>query len=115
MVGKGMAILTAVKQVADIFNITDITENGKHVIRCSRCEGFPEKDRGKSFQVYATATTKAKEHIAIYCPEITNSTSSSDASLRHTLLINMPEKTVLSFSKVGQAMRKFHFPLLFYL
>ncbi len=43
MVIKSMKLDAAWKQVATIFSITDTNDNGKPVIRCSRCEGFPEK------------------------------------------------------------------------
>jgi hypothetical protein len=93
--------------VANIFSIKEVNENGKHVMRCSRCEGYAEKDRGRSFQVYTTAITKAKEHIAVYCPDFFKSKSTADESLRHTLLINMTDKHASTLSKAGQIMRKF--------
>jgi hypothetical protein len=80
-------------------------------MRCSRCEGYTEKDRGRSFQVYNTAITNAKEHIAVYCPDFPLSPSTCDQNLRHTLLINMTEKHASTLSKFGQMMYKFFAPL----
>ncbi len=67
---KSIAIDLASKHVAEIFNITDTNNNGKPVMRCSRCERFAERDRGKGFLLMSTAITKAKEHIVAYCPGI---------------------------------------------
>ena len=103
---KSMAIDAASKQVALIFNITDTNSNGKPVMRCSRCEEFSEKDRGKGFLLLSTAITKAKEHIVVYCPGIVPKDSISDANLRHTLLINLSPKALSTMSKQGIAMRK---------
>jgi len=97
-------------QVAPIFSIRDVAENGKSIMRCSRCEGLPEEDRGKSFQLVPGAITKAKEHIAVCCSEIRPGVSSADANLRHTLLINMSGKHVASMSKKAQVLRKFQLP-----
>jgi len=107
MVIKSMKLDAAWKQVAAIFSITDTNDNGKPVIRCSRCEGFLEKERGKGFVLLSTATSKAREHIAVYCPGIVPKESNADAELRHTLLINMTEKQISSMSKMGVALRKF--------
>jgi hypothetical protein len=93
--------------VANIFSIKEVNESGKHLMRCSRCEGYAEKSRGRSFQVYTTAITKAKEHIAVYCPDFLSSKSTTDESLRHTLLINMTDKHASTLSRAGQIMRKF--------
>ncbi len=112
MVIKSIPLQKAQRDVADIFSITGLNENGKPIMRCSRCEGMAEKDRGKSFQLLTTAVTKAKEHIAVYCPEVRPSESVYDASLRHTLLIHMSEKQVACMSKAGQALRKSSSPLL---
>jgi hypothetical protein len=57
---KSIAIDIASKQVAKIFNITDTNNNGNPVMRCSRCEEFAERDRGKRFVLLSTAITKAK-------------------------------------------------------
>ena len=76
-------------QVADFFSIRDVTENGRAMMRYSRCEGFLEKDRGKRFQLMMGAITKGKEHIAVSSPEIRPEDYSADANLRHALLINM--------------------------
>jgi hypothetical protein len=104
---KSLSLDSACKQVAQIFRINDKNNNGKPVIRCSRCEGFVEKDRGKGFVVLSTATSKAREHIVVYCPGILPKENISDANLRHTLLINMSENQVSSMSKHGMALRKF--------
>ncbi len=103
---KSFALDIASKQVAQIFNITDTNINGKPVMRCSRCEEFSEKDRGKGFLLLSTAITKAKEHIAVYCPGISPKDNICDANLRHTLLINLSLKAVSTMSKQGIAMRK---------
>jgi hypothetical protein len=107
MVVKSVSLDSAWKKVAQIFDINDTNNNGKPVMRCSRCEGFAEKDRGKGFVVLSTATTKAREHIAVYCPGILPKENIADANLRHTLLITMTEKQVSSMSKQGIALRKF--------
>ena len=78
-------------------------------MRCSRCEGVSESLRGKSYQVMVGSITKAKEHIAIYCPEIRPEVNAGDANLRHTLLINMSAKHVASMSKKAQSLRKLLF------
>ena len=104
---NNISLQHAIKEVAQIFSILGTNDNGKSILRCSRCEGLPEKERGKSFQVLPMATTKMKEHIAVYCPSINPATSTSNATLRHTLLINLPEKQVLSLSKYGQIQRMF--------
>jgi hypothetical protein len=103
---KAMPALMAQSEVAAIFSIKGVNDKGKPVMRCSKCEGHPEISRGKSFQLLPGAITKAKEHVAIYCPEIRPEINSGDANLRHTLLINMSAKHVLSMSKKAQYMRK---------
>jgi hypothetical protein len=102
---KSMPLQHANSMIGKIFSITGTNENGRKIIRCSRCEGFPQKERGKSFQVLTGATTKMKEHIAASCPCISSSTDSFDETLRHTLLVYMPEKQVSSLSKYGQIKR----------
>ena len=77
---KSIAIYIASKQVAQIFNITDTNNNGKPVMRCSRCEEFAKRDRGKGFLLLSTAITKAKEHIVVYCPGIRPNESISDTT-----------------------------------
>ncbi len=57
-------------KVAEIFSVKEVQGNGKSDIRCSGCEGLPEKERGKTSQLDYGSITKAKERIAIYCPEI---------------------------------------------
>jgi len=96
----------AQKEVAGIFSIHDVTENNKHVMRCSRCEGLPDEARGKSFQLAHEAITKAKEHIAVYRPEIRPDVNTADTNLRHTLLIRMSTKHAASMSKKAQVIRK---------
>ena len=82
-----MSLQAASKKVVDgIFHITGMNDIGKHTMRCSRCEGFEGKERGKVFVLLYVATTKAKEHIVVYCPGILLNENSSDASLRHTLI-----------------------------
>ena len=103
--------MMAQSEVASIFSVRDVNASGKPVIRCSRCEGLSDIKRGKSFQLQPGAITKAKEHIAIHCPEIRPEVNSGDASLRHCLLINMSAKHVASMSQRAQLMRKF---LIFY-
>ncbi len=100
-----MALDAASKHVAQNFNITDTNNNGKPVMRCSKCEEFSEKDRGKGFLLLSTAITKAKEHIVVYCPGIVPKDDVSDANLMHTLLINLSLKAVSTMSKQGIAMR----------
>jgi hypothetical protein len=111
MVVISICLLKAQKDVANIFCIKDITDKGKQVMRCSRCEGYTEKERGRSFQVYTTAVTKAKEHIAAYCPDFALSQSTCDQNLRHTLLINMTEKHAATLSNAGKMMCKCRAPL----
>ena len=101
---------SAHNQVAAIFSIRDVAENGKPVMKCSRCEGLPYEDRGKSFQLLPGAITKAKEHIAVNCPDVAKSTSEFDQNLRHTLLINMLEKHLSTMNKSGQLMCEFLSP-----
>jgi hypothetical protein len=103
---KSMPLLAASKLVSDIFHITGVNDNGKPTMRCSRCEGFEDKERGKGFVLLSVATTKAKEHIAVYCPGILPNENSCDANLRHTLLINLPRGILSTISKAGLAMRK---------
>ncbi len=62
---KNMLLQHVYKEVAKIFSIPGTNDNGKPILRCSRCEEFLEKERGKSFQVLTGATTKMKEHIAV--------------------------------------------------
>jgi hypothetical protein len=54
------------------------------------------------------ATTKAKEHIVVYCPGILSNENSSDANPRHTLVINLPRGVLSTISKVGLALRKLY-------
>ena len=103
---KSMSLHAASKLVSEIFHITGVNDNGKPTMRCSRCEGFEDKERGKGFVLLSVASTKAKEHIAVYCPGILPSENSSDANLRHTLLINLPRGILSTISKAGLAMRK---------
>jgi hypothetical protein len=103
---KAIPLQKAHNEVAEIFSVIDVSDNGKLDIRCSRCEGLTEKERGKSFQLVFGAITKDKEHIAIYCPEIRPLVNIGDANLHHTLLINMTAKHVSSMSKHAQALRK---------
>ncbi len=100
----------AQRDVQKIFCITKVNEKGKSLMRCSRCEVYAEKDRGRSFQCYAAAFTKAKEHIAVYCPDVAKSTSEFDQNCRHTLLISMSEKHVSTMNKSGQLMCEFLSP-----
>ena len=109
MHSKAIPLLLAQSQVVEIFSISDVNENGKHVMRCSRCEGVAELLRGKIYQLVAGSITKAKEHIAIYCPEIRPEVNASDANLRHTLLISLSAKHVASMSKKAQPLRKLIF------
>ena len=106
MVGLSIPAKQAHADVVDIFHIRD-KRNGKDVMRCSRCDGVAEKGRGKNFQVNLNCITKAKEHVAVYCPEIRPTVNSSDAKLRHTLLINMTEKQVQSLSSAGKSLCEF--------
>ena len=96
---KAIPALMAQSEVAAIFFVNGVNNKGKPVIRCSRCEGLSDLSRGKSFQLLHEAIRKAKENVAIYCPEIRPEINSGDANLRHTLLINMSAKHVLSMSK----------------
>ena len=57
--------------------------------------------------ILSTTTSKAREHIVVYCSGILPKENISDANLRHTLLITMTEKQVSSMSKQGIALRKF--------
>ena len=99
----------AQSQVGEIFSINDVNENGKTVMRCSRCEGVAELPRGKSYQLVVGSITKAKKHIAIHCPEIRPEANASDANLRHTLLISMSTEYGASMSKKAQSLRKLLF------
>ena len=65
-----MSLHAAWKLVFDMFHITGVNDNGKPAMRCSRCEGFEDKELGKGFVFLFVATTKAKEHIVVYCPGI---------------------------------------------
>ena len=68
MVGLSAAAKKAHDDVVQIFHLRD-KRNGKDIMRCSRCEDMrDEKGRGKHFQVNLNGVTKAKEHIAVYCP-----------------------------------------------
>ena len=98
--------MMAQSEVASIFSVRDVNDSEKPVIRCSRCEGLSDLMRGKSFQLQPGAITKAKEHIAIHCPEIRPEVNNGDAILRHSFLINMSAKHVASMSKRAQLMRK---------
>ena len=90
---KSLSLDSACKQVAQIFHINEKNNSEKLVIRCSRCEGFVEKDRGKGFVVLmSTATSKARENIVVYCHRILPKENISNANLKHTLLIIMSEK-----------------------
>ncbi len=112
MVVKSVRFYSTQKKVAQIFDINDNNNNGRPVMSCSRCEGFAEKDRGKGFVVLSTATTKAREHIAVYCQGILHKENIVDANLKHTSLITMTKEQVSSMSKQGIALRKFD-PLAF--
>ena len=105
---KCMSLEAASKTVAQIFNIIGNNENGKQTMRCSRCEGFDVKTRGKGFALLSFATTKAGERIAVYCPGINTKEDSFDASLRHTLLVNLPKGVLSTIKKVGLALPRFH-------
>ena len=105
MVGLSTAAKQAHQDVVNIFHVRD-RRNGKDVMRCSRCEGVNEKGRGKNFQVNLNCITKAKEHVAIYCPEIRPEVISADAKLRHTLFISMSEKQVQALSGHGKILRE---------
>jgi hypothetical protein len=111
MHSKAIPLLLAQSQVAGIFSINDVNENGKPVMRCSRCdEGVAKVLWGKTFQLLAGSITKAKEHIAIYCSKFRPEVNASDANLRHTLLISMSTKHVASMtSKKTQSLRKLLF------
>ncbi len=100
-----MSLEAASKTVAQIFNIIGNNENGKQTMRCSRCEGFDVKTRGKGFALLSFATTKAREHIAVYCPGINTKEDSFDASLRHTLLVHLPKGVLSTINKAGLALR----------
>ena len=106
MIVKAKGKDKASKEVAQILNISDTNNNGKPVLRCSRCEEFVERNRGKGFLLMSTAITKAKEHIVLYCPGNLPNESLCDANLRHYLLINLSQKVVSTMSKQGIAMRK---------
>jgi hypothetical protein len=69
---------------------------------------FNDKTRGKGFALFSFATTKAKEHIVVYCPGINTKENSFDANLRHTLLVNLPKGVLSTINKAGLALRKFH-------
>ncbi len=103
---KAIPALMTQSEVAATFSVNGVNIKGKPVMRCSRCEGLPDSSPGKSFQLLPKAITKAKKHVAIYYPEVRPEINSGDANLRHTLLINMSAKHVLSLSKKAQYMRK---------
>ncbi len=63
--------------------------------------------RGKGFVLLSSATTKAKEHIVVYCPGLNPKEDSFDANLRHTLLVNLPKGILSTIKKAGLALRKF--------
>ena len=88
--GKAIPSLRmAQSEVAAIFSICDVNDKGKPVIRCSRCEGVFEIKRGKNVQLMVEAITKAREHIAIHCPQIRSEINNADVHIRRILLINM--------------------------
>jgi hypothetical protein len=76
-------------------------------MRCSRCEGLEDKKRGKGYALLSVATTKAKEHLDVFCPGLNPKADNFDANLRHILLVNMPKGVLSTISKVGLALRKF--------
>jgi hypothetical protein len=102
-----MSLEEASKADAEIFQIIGTSENGKQTMRCSRCEGLEDKKRGKGYALLCAATTKAKEHLDVYCPELNPKADNFDANLRHTLLVNLPKGVLSTISKVGLALRKF--------
>ena len=65
------------------------------------------KKRGKGFALLSGATTKAKEHLVVYCPGLRAEGDSFDAKLRHTLLVNLPKGLLSTINKAGLALRKF--------
>jgi hypothetical protein len=64
--------------------------------------------RGKGFALLSFATTKAKEHIVVYCPGINPKGNSFDAILRHNLPVNLPKVALSTINKAGLEMRKIH-------
>jgi hypothetical protein len=82
----------------------------KHVMRCSRYESIPERNRGKSFQRFLGAIRKVNEHIAVSFLKIRPNVSNANSNLRHTLLINMAAKHVASMNKKAQFLRKLRLP-----
>ncbi len=75
-------------RVKDIFSVR-LTRNGKETMVCSRCFELQEQQRGRDWQLVLTGVTKAKEHVAVYCPGMKAATYSEDARLCHSLLLDM--------------------------
>jgi len=53
MHSKAIPLLLAQSHVDEIFFISDVNENGKPGMQCSRCEGVADLLRGKSYQLVA--------------------------------------------------------------
>ena len=104
---KCMSLEEASKADAEIFQIIGTNENGKRTMRCSRCEGLEDKKRGKGYVLLPAATTKAKEHLVVYCPGLNPKADYFDANFRHTLLVKLPKGVLSNISKARLALRKF--------
>ena len=68
--------------------------NGKPVMMCSHCMELPEKDRFTDRQLQLTGITKAKLHVALGCPWLKVDSNIEHKQLRHTILVNISQKSV---------------------
>jgi hypothetical protein len=101
-----MSLEVAYKSFAEIFHMIGTNETGREIMRCLRCEGLEDKKQGRGFVLLSFVTTKAKEHIGVYCPGLNPIVDRLETNLRHTLLVSLPKGVISTINKVGLVLRK---------
>ena len=67
---KAIPLLLAQRQVAEILSISDVNENGKPVMRSSRCEGVAELLGGKRYQLVCAFPSGWGAGLLGRCPRL---------------------------------------------